>query len=69
MAAIGLVVGLIGAAALVRVMQSLLYEVEPWDPVAIASVCLVLLATAAVAAWRPARRAMRIDPIALLREQ
>jgi len=69
MAALGLVVGLAGAAALVHVMQSLLYEVEPWDPVAIATVCVLLLATAAVAAWRPARRAMRVDPVALLRAQ
>lgn len=69
MAALGLVVGLAGAAALVRVMQSLLYEVEPWDPAAIATVCFLLLATAAVATWRPARRAMRVNPIALLREQ
>jgi predicted permease len=69
MAAIGLVVGLAGAAALVRVMRTLLYEVEPWDPVAILSVSALLLITAGFAAWRPARRAMRVDPIALLRAE
>jgi predicted permease len=69
LAVVGLVLGLAGAAALVRVMQALLYEVEPSDPVAILSACILLLSTAALAAWRPARRAMRVDPIALLRQE
>jgi ABC-type antimicrobial peptide transport system permease subunit len=69
LAVVGLVLGLAGAAALVRVMQALLYEVEPSDPVAILSACILLLTTAALAAWRPARRAMRVDPIALLRQE
>jgi len=66
--AIGLVVGLGAALALVRVMRTLLYEVEPTDPVAIVGVIAIMAATAALAAWRPTRRAMRIDPVRLLRE-
>jgi len=65
---IGLAIGLVAALALVRVMRTLLYEVEPTDPVAVGGVTLLLLATAIVASWRPARQAMRVDPVALLRE-
>ena len=50
-------------------MQTLLYEVEARDPVSIIVVSCVLLGTAALAAWRPARRAMRADPVMLLRSE
>ena len=66
--AIGLVVGLAAALVLVRTMRTLLYEVEPSDPLSIAAVAAVLLATAVVACWRPMRQAMRVDPLSLLRE-
>ena len=65
---IGLAIGLVAALGLVRVMRTLLYEVEPTDPLSVAGVALLLLMTAAVASWRPARQAMRVDPVALLRE-
>ena len=68
LAAVGLVLGLAAAAALVRVMRTLLYDVDPADPVSVGGVVAVLIATAIAAAWGPARRAMRVDPIALLRE-
>lgn len=64
----GLVVGIGLALMLVRVMRTLLYEVEPSDPVSVALVAGVLLATAFAASWKPARRAMRVDPVSLLRE-
>jgi len=64
----GLVVGVGLAMALVRVMRTLLYDVEPSDPLSIGLVAALLLATALVAAWVPARRAMRVDPVSLLRE-
>jgi len=64
----GLVVGVGLARALVRVMRTLLYDVEPSDPLSIGLVAALLLATALVAAWVPARRAMRVDPVSLLRE-
>jgi putative ABC transport system permease protein len=65
----GLVIGLVAATFLVRAMRSILYEVEPSDPIAVAAVSALLLLTALVACWRPARRAMKIDPVSLLREQ
>jgi predicted permease len=64
----GLVAGLILAAALTRVMRTLLYEVGPSDPLSMATVSAVLLGTAMLACWWPARRAMRIDPVQLLRQ-
>jgi len=65
----GLAIGLVASYFLVRVMRTILYEVEPSDPVAVAGVSVLLLATALVACWRPARRAMKVDPVNLLREQ
>lgn len=65
---IGLVVGIGLALALVRVMRTLLYEVEPTDPVSVAAVAGLLLVVAMVACWWPVRRAMKTDPLTLLRE-
>jgi len=67
LAAIALLLGLAGSLALSRVLQSLLFEVTPTDPITLASVCFVVLAVSAFAAVLPARRAMRIDPMAALR--
>jgi ABC-type lipoprotein release transport system permease subunit len=49
-------------------MRAMLYVVEHTDPTSIAVVVVVVLATALFASWRPARRAMRVDPATLLRE-
>lgn len=65
----GLAIGLSASLYLVRVMRSILFEVEPSDPVAVVMVSAVLLFTALVACWRPARRAMKVNPVSLLREQ
>ncbi|HUR19900.1 MAG TPA: ABC transporter permease [Vicinamibacterales bacterium] len=67
--ATGLALGLIATLYLVRVMRVILYEVEGSDPVAVLSMSALLLATALFACWRPARRAMKVDPVSLLREQ
>jgi predicted permease len=69
LAVIGMLLGLGVSAWLVRAMQTVLYEVEARDPVSIAFVSAILLSAAAFAAWRPARRAMRVDPVTLLREE
>jgi putative ABC transport system permease protein len=69
LAAVGVVIGLGGSFWLVRVMQTLLYHVDARDPVSIVAVSALLLGTAAIAAWGPARRAMRVDPVTLLREE
>jgi putative ABC transport system permease protein len=66
---IGVALGVSAALALVRVMRALLYDVEPSDPASILIVCTVLFIVAVLAAWRPARRAMQVDPVALLREE
>lgn len=69
MTAAGLGIGVAAALALVRVMRTLLYEVQPSDPIAIGAVVCVLALTAALACWRPARQAMRVDPLSLLRTE
>ncbi len=69
LAIVGLAVGVILALALMHVVQSLLYRVEPSDPLSFIVVSIVLLLTATLASWTPARRAMRVDPLALLREE
>jgi putative ABC transport system permease protein len=67
LAAIALMFGLAGSLALSRVLQSLLFEVTPTDPITLATVCFVVLVVSALAAALPARRAARIDPIVALR--
>ncbi len=63
----GIVVGLAGALALARLVSTLLFEVTPFDPPSYAGTVVALLAVALLACWVPARRAMRVDPIAALR--
>jgi predicted permease len=65
----GLIIGLAGAAAVTRVLQTFLFGVTPTDPIAFTIVTLLLLAVGLIAAWLPARRATRIDPCAALRAE
>jgi len=65
----GVAAGLGGAMALSSVMAGLLFDVSPTDPATLGSVALVLLAVAAVASFFPAQRAVRVDPIAVLKEE
>ena len=67
LALIGIVVGIAGAFLLTRVMAAVLYGVGTTDAVTFATVVLVLLVTAFIASWLPARRAVRIDPVEALR--
>lgn len=62
LAAFGVAVGLAAAAGLARLMASLLYEVEPIDPLTYAVVAVALVVMAALASYVPARRASTIDP-------
>jgi putative ABC transport system permease protein len=64
---IGVAVGLVAAAVLTRLLERLLYEVEPLDPWTFAVTALVLLAVATVASYLPARRGMQMAPIDALR--
>jgi len=66
MAGLGVAVGLGGSALLARFLGSVLYGVQPVDPVSYAVLAGVLLAAAAVAAWLPSRRVGRIDPMRVL---
>ncbi|WP_338873283.1 ABC transporter permease [Myxococcus stipitatus] len=63
----GLGLGLVGVLSAHRAVEGLLYGMEALDVGVIASVCLVLLVTAWLASWLPARRAAGVDPASVLR--
>jgi putative ABC transport system permease protein len=67
LAAAGLVLGIAGAVVLSRVVNELLYGVTAADPVTYAGVAALLAAVALLAAYLPARRAARVDPMIALR--
>jgi predicted permease len=67
LAVIGIAVGLPVALISTRGFASLLYGVEPYDPVILIAVAALLLVVATLACYIPARRALRIDPLAILR--
>jgi putative ABC transport system permease protein len=63
----GLALGLAGAVALGRYLETLLFEIQPADPVTLGSVTAVLLAVGLFAALFPASRATKVDPMTVLR--
>ena len=63
----GVLLGLAGAYALTRAMQSLLFEVSATDPVTFAFVPLLLAAVGLIACYLPARRATKVNPLVALR--
>jgi ABC-type antimicrobial peptide transport system permease subunit len=66
-ASAGLFIGLAAALALTRLLQSLLFETSPHDPLTYGAVAVGLLGIAALACWQPARRAAKVDPVIALR--
>jgi predicted permease len=69
LAFLGLLVGLAGTYFVGRVMKTLLYQVNAMDPAAISAVATVLLLSAFLACYIPARRATQVDPMVALREE
>jgi putative ABC transport system permease protein len=68
-ALLGVALGVAGAIWLTRTMTSLLFQVTPGDPLTLAAAAALLLATAAIACYGPARRATRVDPLIVLRTE
>jgi predicted permease len=66
---VGTAVGLGAAAALMRLMQTLLFGISPLDPVTFTAVPVVLVAAAALASYLPARRTAAVDPVEALRAE
>jgi predicted permease len=63
----GLLIGVVAALALTRLAASLLFQLEPTDPVTFGLTLTILLSTAAAAGYIPAFRASRVDPMSVLR--
>jgi putative ABC transport system permease protein len=66
---IGLTIGLAGALAVTPVLKSQLVQVSPTDPVTLVVSSAVLIVSATLGCWVPARRAMRVDPVVALRHE
>jgi len=64
---IGIGLGIVGALAVSRLLQQVLFEVDPTDPMIYLAVSVILLLVAEIASFLPARRATRIDPVTALR--
>lgn len=69
MAAVGLVIGLGGAWALTGMLESMLFNIDARDPTAFVVGPILLAMVAIAACWIPARRATRVDPVTVLREE
>jgi ABC-type lipoprotein release transport system permease subunit len=64
---IGVAAGLVAAAVLTRLVETLLYETPPLDPLTFALTALVLIVVATVASYVPARRGTLVAPVEALR--
>ena len=69
LAVAGAAIGMVSAFGLTRFLGSLLFGVEPTDAATFVSMAALLMAIAVLAAWVPARRVMRVDPVKALREE
>jgi len=69
LAVAGLIIGMIGALFLTRVLSSLLFQVNPMDPLTLGLAAATLALVGLVASFVPARRAAKVDPIVALRNE
>jgi len=69
LSAAGIGVGLLAAAAVTRVMATMLIGVTPTDPATFLGIVVLFVGIAVSASWLPARRASRLDPMNALREE
>ena len=69
LAAAGVALGLLGAAAMTRIISDMLFRVSPADPWTFGVIILTLVMTAILAAATPAHRATRVDPMVALRAE
>ena len=63
----GVLVGIVAALVVTPLMRGMLFDVSPTDPATFIAIISTLVATAVIAAFRPARRAARVDPMQALR--
>jgi putative ABC transport system permease protein len=68
-AAVGLLLGLVGTLALSRVLSSFLFGMKPYDPLTLAGMAVVLLLVSLTACLLPARRATSVDPVRVLQAE
>jgi ABC-type lipoprotein release transport system permease subunit len=66
---IGLAAGLLASAWASRFVEALLFRLEPRDPATLMGAVAMLVTVAGLASWLPARRASRMDPTSVLREE
>jgi ABC-type antimicrobial peptide transport system permease subunit len=66
---VGVLIGVAGAVASGRVIEAMLYEVSPRDPAVIGAASLLIVVIGLAAAFVPARRATRVDPMQVLRQE
>ena len=67
LAAAGLVIGIPAAIAATKLVRSLLFGLQPGDPLALIAAAAIMAAVAVLAGYLPARRASRMDPLVALR--
>jgi ABC-type antimicrobial peptide transport system permease subunit len=66
-AAVGVLIGIVGAATASRILQAVLFGVSPFDPIAFIGAPVFLLVVALAATLLPTRQALRADPVTTLR--
>ena len=69
LAAIGVSIGVGGALAVGRALRTLLHGVSPYDPVTLIAVVMLVTVVSLLSCYLPARRAARVDPLTLLRNE